>query len=231
MMLAELKNAKPGEHPLFLRGEIGEIESILHLPDSDLFNVSSKTAPKATPKAMMICCHPHPLYGGTMTNKIVHTICKTFSRMGVPALRFNFRGVGKTAGTHDHGVGELNDLLLLCEQMKKCWPDSELWLSGFSFGSWIAVHAAAITGASQLLSIAPPIGHFDFDSFAKPNCDWLVVMGENDDVVEPEAVFRWIEKERPRPQLVRFPDTGHFFHGKIVKLSDLMKAHYLPMLS
>jgi len=231
-MLTDLINAKPGEHRLFLKGDMGDIEAILHLPEKVLNSVSSKpeAVPKAAPKAVMICCHPHPLFAGTMTNKIVHTICKTFSRMGVPSLRFNFRGVGKSDGTHDEGRGEVEDLLSLCQQMKDCWPESELWLSGFSFGSWIAVHAAAKAGAKQLLSIAPPISHFDFNSFVKPNCDWLVVMGEDDEVVEPELVYSWIDAQQPKPQLVRFPETGHFFHGKIVKLSELLIKHYSSLL-
>ncbi len=217
-MLIDWNSKNAGEHKLMLKGEVGDIEAIIHLPE----NFSSK--------AILICCHPHPLYGGTMTNKIVHTICKTMSKIGVPALRFNFRGIGKSEGKHDEGIGESKDLLNLCQQMRDCWPDKELWLAGFSFGSWVAANSADEAGAAQLLSIAPPVNHFDFQTSKKPSCPWLIFMGEEDDVVEPDAVFNWIDNQQTKPELIRFADTGHFFHGKIVKMANLLEEHYRPLV-
>ena len=221
-MIINWQNLTTGEHKITLEGAVGNIEAILHLPEH-----GGVTAPA---KAVVICCHPHPQFGGTMTNKVVHTLAKTFSKMGVPALRFNFRGIGSSDGNYDDGRGESEDLLKLSKIMQHSWPEQQLWLAGFSFGSWIAATCAEAASATQLLSIAPPVQNFDADSFNTPSCPWTVVMGEDDEVVEPDQVFAWIDAQKNPPQLIRFPETGHFFHGKMVKLSDILMEHYLPVL-
>lgn len=222
-MKINLENMQSGENKLSFSGDAGNIEAILHLPKDGFGEVSRG--------AMMVCCHPHPLFGGTMTNKVVHTVCRTFSRMGLPALRFNFRGVGETEGEHDNGAGEADDLLLLCQAMRETWPDRELWLAGFSFGSWVAAHSAVAAGAKQLISIAPPVQHFNFNSFPLPECPWLVIMGEEDEIVDPDSVFNWIEAQDNPPELIKFPATGHFFHGHMVNLGKVFQQHYQPLLS
>jgi alpha/beta superfamily hydrolase len=214
-------NMSPGEHKISFNGDVGKIEAILHIPNNTVDH---------SPKAVMVCCHPHPLFGGTMTNKVVHTICKTFSKMGLPAIRFNFRGIGETEGTHDEGEGEGKDLLLICDEVRQRWPDSQIWLSGFSFGSWVSAHCATAAGAQQLLSIAPPVGHFDFNKFQLPLCPWLVLMGEQDEIVDAATVFKWIEDQKNSPDLVKFPDTGHFFHGQLVKMTKVLKQHYQELI-
>ncbi|PCJ47904.1 MAG: alpha/beta hydrolase [Gammaproteobacteria bacterium] len=212
-----------GENLLQLEGGAGKIEAILHLPPGDVVE---------TPvQAMMICCHPHPLHGGTMTNKIVHIVCKTFSKMGLPSLRFNFRSIGESEGSHDEGVGESDDLLILSQLMGDAWPDRDLWLAGFSFGSWVAAHSAFAAQAKQLLSIAPPVQHFDFNKFSQPTCPWLVLMGDEDDVVEPAKVYEWVDsQEDNKPELIRFAGAGHFFHGEMVNMSKILENHYRPVL-
>jgi len=212
------ENMPSGENKLSFVGEVGLIEAILHLPKENSVNNSRK--------AIAICCHPHPQFGGTMTNKVVHTVCKTFSNLGLPALRFNFRGIGQSEGSYDEGQGESKDLLILCEIMKESWPEHQLWLAGFSFGSWIAARSAVSADAKQLLSIAPPVQYFDFNQMQMPDCPWLVLMGEEDEVVEPEVVFNWIEAQSNPPALIRFPQTGHFFHGQLVNMRNLLEKHY-----
>jgi alpha/beta superfamily hydrolase len=222
-MKIEWQNMSPGENPIILEGEAGKIEAILHLPKADIV--------KTPVQAMMICCHPHPLHGGTMTNKIVHIICKTFSKLGLPTLRFNFRSIGESQGKHDNGIGESKDLLILSELMHKTWPDRELWLAGFSFGSWIAANSAVAAKAKQLLSIAPPVKHFDFKKMQQPSCPWLVLMGDADEVVEPSEVYEWIaDQQINKPELIRFPEAGHFFHGEMVNMSKTLEHHYQKML-
>ncbi|RLA05530.1 MAG: alpha/beta hydrolase [Gammaproteobacteria bacterium] len=218
-----MQNLSPGENKLSLPGEVGNIEAILHLPRENVNNIQSGP--------IFICCHPHPLYGGAMSNKVVHTLCRTFSKMGLPSLRFNFRGVGESKGTHDNGIGESRDLLLLCNIMKQNWPDSPLWLAGFSFGSWVAAHTAKQVGAEQLLSIAPPVKHFDFDTFDKPDCPWLILMGEEDEIVEPQSVFDWVDSQKSPPTLIKFAETGHFFHRQLVNMGQLLQQHYQNFLS
>jgi len=218
-MTIKWESLPAGEHHLIIPGRAGAIEAMLHIPESDESSL--------TPKAIAVCCHPHPLFGGTMTNKIVHTITKTYCRMGIVTLRFNFRGVGKSEGSHDKGIGESEDLLELCQLLKESWPEQELWLAGFSFGSWVSVNAAREAGAKQLLSIAPPVQYFDFKKEQMPECPWLVLMGEEDDIVEPELVFQWIDEQSNPPELIKFPETGHFFHGKIAQMSKILQQHYI----
>lgn len=206
-----------GEHRLEIPGPVGTIDAIVHIPE---------LAPLEEMSAIAICCHPHPLYEGTMTNKVVHTLAKVMTKMGILAVRFNFRGVGRSQGTYDEGVGETSDLLFLCRQMSASFPRCPLWLSGFSFGSYIAANAAADAGAAQLITISPPVEHFDFTQITDPACPWLVVMGEEDEIVSPNAVFDWVAQNPERYQLMRFPDTGHFYHGKLVKLTDQLLEHY-----
>jgi len=212
-----------GENDLTLRGAAGNIEAKLHLP---IVDTATNTA-----KAIVICCHPHPQFGGTMTNKIVHTMAKTFCKMGVPAIRFNFRGIGKSEGKYDNGIGESEDLLILCELVRNSWPNQQLWLAGFSFGSWISAGCAVASGAQQLLSVAPPVQYFDISDFQEPTCPWLVLMGEEDDVVDPKSVFDWIDSKANPPELIKFPETGHFFHGQIVNMSNVIQKHYMSIVN
>lgn len=220
-MFNNWQQAGAGEHRVELSANAGIVDSIVHLPenyqDSDV-------------KAVAICCHPHPLYEGSMSNKVVHTLAKSFTKIGLISLRFNFRGVGKSEGEHDNGVGETEDLVSICQHVKEYFPDAQIWLSGFSFGSYIAANAAHQVGASQLLSVSPPVEHYDFTQINDPKCPWMIVMGEVDEVVSPGAVFNWVDQTPGRYQLLKFPETGHFYHGKLVKLTDQLINHYGPIV-
>ncbi len=210
-----------GEHRTEFHGEAGFIEAIVHIPE----NIND-----AQIKAVAVCCHPHPLFEGTMTNKVVHTLAKVMTKLGMIAVRFNFRGVGKSEGEHDHTRGETRDLVAICEVIKQQFPAAQIWLSGFSFGSYVSAKAAAEVGAAQLISVSPPVGHYDFNDIADPDCPWLVLMGEDDEVVSPEAVFNWLAESPERYTVIRFPETGHFYHGKLVKMMDLLKSHFEPVV-
>ena len=215
-------NYESGEHPLTLQAEAGSVEAILHIPEG--FNPSSVTA-------IAVCCHPHPLFQGTMTNKVTHTLAKVMTKLGMPAIRFNFRGVGQSEGVHDNAVGETDDLIAICGQLKQQFPQAELWLSGFSFGSYVAANAAAKVNATQLISISPAVENYNFTQIEKPNCPWLVVMGDEDEIVSPEAVFQWVENAESDITLIRFPQTGHFYHRMLVKLTDCLLDHYASALT
>ena len=220
-MFSDWQSAVSGEHRTTFKGQAGSIEAIIHLPeDYDETRV----------KAIAVCCHPHPLYEGAMTNKVVHTLAKTFAKMGLVSVRFNFRGVGLSEGEHDEGNGETDDLVTICSLLSSYFEGASIWLSGFSFGSYIAANAADRVNASQLISIAPPVDRYSFEGFTNIACPWLVVMGEEDEIVPPAAVFEWIDQHPGRCQLMRFPETGHFFHGKLVKLSDQLMTHYEPVI-
>ncbi|MEL0036351.1 MAG: alpha/beta fold hydrolase [Gammaproteobacteria bacterium] len=210
-----------GDHRTEFHGEAGVIEAIVHIPE----NIND-----AQIKAVAVCCHPHPLFEGAMTNKVVHTLAKVMTKLGMIAVRFNFRGVGKSEGEHDHTRGETRDLVAICEVIKQQFPAAQIWLSGFSFGSYVSAKAAAEVGAAQLISVSPPVGHYDFNDITDPGCPWLVLMGEVDEVVSPEAVFNWLAESPERYTVIRFPETGHFYHGKLVKMMDLLKSHFEPVV-
>ncbi|GAA4363075.1 alpha/beta hydrolase [Kangiella marina] len=199
-------------------GAIGAIEATLDTPNGDERN------------AVAVCCHPHPVHGGAMTNKVIHTVSRTLASLGIPSIRFNFRGVGASEGSYDEGEGEQQDLLKVIEWAQKEYPGRPLWLAGFSFGSWIAALQAKSHNAAQLISIAPPVNRFSFDNFEIPDCPWLVVMGDADEVVDPEAVFNWIDELKPQPELIKMPEAGHFFHGRLVELREELEAALKPQL-
>ena len=195
-----------------LRGGAGAIEAVASSPDA-------KDARKGT----AIVCHPHPLQGGTMHNKVVTMIERSLRALGLATIIFNFRGVGASEGTFDDGRGETDDVLAIAEWVQRLRPDDALWLAGFSFGSYVAARAASQLPARQLISVAPPIGRWDFDALAYPSCPWLIIQGETDDVVDPQAVYAWVAARSDPPTLVRLPETGHFFHRRLMDLRDLIK--------
>lgn len=160
-----------------------------------------------------------------MDNKVVHTVVRACARLGAPAVRFNFRGVGESQGTHDNGAGEVDDALAVVEWAQTRWPDRKLWLLGFSFGGAIALHAALRSGADVLVTVAPAVTRLTLDlSEAASLPRWLIVQGEDDDVVSTEALIEWLNDAPPGPQLVTLPQAGHFFHGKLTTLREIVEA-------
>ncbi|MEY3338384.1 MAG: hypothetical protein RL245_1376, partial [Pseudomonadota bacterium] len=150
---------------LLLPGGAGQIETLVE-------------APQVKPSAVALCCHPHPLFGGTMTNKVIHTVARSFVSSGAVAIRFNFRGVGLSEGVHDGGIGETDDVIGLANWARERWPGLPFWLSGFSFGAWIALRAQSALQPSLLVTVAPPVGRWDFADLGPPTCPWLIVQGE-----------------------------------------------------
>lgn len=201
-----------------ISGTAGAIEATLDQPEGDERN------------AVAVCCHPHPVHGGAMTNKVIYTVSRTIAGLGIPSVRFNFRGVGRSEGEYDEGRGEQQDLIKVIDWVREEYPNRPLWLAGFSFGSWIAALQAKEQGASQLISIAPPVNRFSFDDFVIPDCPWLVVMGDADDVVDPDAVFDWVDQLEPQPELIKMSDAGHFFHGRLVELREKLVESLTPHL-
>lgn len=173
--------------------------------------------------AVALICHPHPLHGGTMHNKVVSTLARTFKELGLHTVRFNFRGVGQSEGHFGDGVGETEDLLTVVDWVKRVCPHDELWLAGFSFGGFIAARVATQIPVVQLVTVAPQVSRFTSSHFPPITVPWILVQGEEDKVVSSEAVFEWVETLNPKPILIRIPGTGHFFHGKLVELRNRLK--------
>ncbi len=195
-----------GTQRLTVPGPAGTLECAVDAPDS------------AT-QGLAVLCHPHPLHGGSMDNKVVHTLARAFVQMGWRVVRFNFRGVGGSSGTWDNGVGEVDDALAV---IQACRASNEpLVLAGFSFGGFVASSAAQrlpeAQGAKLLVLIAPAVEHF---KVANVPSDTLVVHGENDEIVPLAALFNWA-----RPQglpVTVIPGATHFFHGRLPLLKNIV---------
>jgi uncharacterized protein len=176
------------------------------------------------PRLLAVICHPHSLHGGSMDNKVVTMLERTLRDAGVATLRFNFRGVGASGGQFDEGNGEGDDLAAVVALARQWLPHTPLWLAGFSFGSYVSARMAEVLDAQLLISVAPPVGRFAFRSMPRPPCRWIVLQGETDEVVDPALVFEHFESMQPPVELLRFADTGHFFHGKLVQMRDRLGA-------
>ena len=196
---------------LTLAGPAGQLEARLELPDS------------ADPvRAFGVACHPHPLYGGTMDNKVTHVLARSMLECGAPAFRFNFRGVGASAGQFDNGRGEAEDLAAVVAEGRRRFPSAQLWLGGFSFGAFVALRAAERVAPAKLIAVAPPVARFELGEIAHPDCDWMLAQGDADDVVPPEAVLAWATQQPRKPRLHVLAGAGHFFHGKLHELKPLL---------
>jgi uncharacterized protein len=192
---------------LFIEGQAGALEAIVE-----------ETA--AAGPSYAIVCHPHPLFGGTMDNKVVTTVARALHETGIPTVRFNFRGVGRSAGAYDQGVGETGDADAVASWGAQRWPGRDLVIAGFSFGAYVALRLAQQRVPRHLITVAPALELFDAFGVAAPRCPWLVVQGDADDVVDPAAVINWVNGLDPRPRLVVLPGVGHFFHGRLRELRD-----------
>ncbi|MFO1283682.1 MAG: alpha/beta hydrolase [Burkholderiales bacterium] len=186
-------------------GEAGAIEVVCNVPPHARAGIA-------------LVCHPHPLQGGTMDNKVAQTLAKTFFGLDYVAVRFNFRGVGRSEGAHDDGIGETEDALAVIawarEQYGAALP---LALAGFSFGSYVQTRVAPRVDAERLVLAGPAVKRFPVGPVP---ADTIVIHGEEDDVVPLADVLDWA-----RPQalpIVVFPGCGHFFHGRLGHLRDVV---------
>ena len=198
---------------LSLRGPAGRIEALLDMP-------------AGTPAAAVaVICHPHPQHQGTQLNKVVHTISRSMNELGVPALRFNFRGVGASEGAYADGLGEAGDVIAVAEWARNRFPQAELWLAGFSFGAAVAIRAADHLKPARLISVAPPVTRMaELLADVRPACPWLIVQGTADEVVVAADVQNWVQARHPAARLVLLPEVGHFFHGRLTLLRETLTA-------
>jgi alpha/beta superfamily hydrolase len=173
-----------------------------------------------------VVCHPHPLFGGTLHNKVVHTLARSLRTGGAATLRFNFRGVGGSEGRHDDGVGETADTLAAVAWARARWPSLPLLLAGFSFGAAVAIRAAAEAEPLWLISVAPAVDRVSFEGLVTPRCDWLIVQGGADEIVAPESVRSWAARVAPQARVRMLPGVGHFFHGKLHELQDCLREEW-----
>ncbi|MBM3807407.1 MAG: alpha/beta hydrolase [Acidimicrobiia bacterium] len=189
----------------FLReipGPAGPLEALLDTPDGDA-------------RAVAVFGHPHPLHGGTMHTKALYQAAKAMPRIGVAALRFNFRGVGRSAGTIDAGPGEQDDFRAAITFAAERFPDLPIWAGGMSFGSWIAMTIGALdTRVSLLLGIAPPVDRYDFESLKTCTLPKFIIHGETDELISLKDVRRFYAQIPEPKELVTIEDANHLFEGK-----------------
>jgi alpha/beta superfamily hydrolase len=188
-------------------GPAGKLEVVLGVPTQ-------------TPRGIALVCHPNPLQGGTLDNKVVQTLAKAFFALDYVAVRFNFRGVGQSAGTFDEGAGETDDALAALEHARGRFGAAlPIALAGFSFGAFVQTRVAHRVRATGLVLVGPAVNRFPVEQVP---ANTIVVHGEIDDVVPLADVFAWA-----RPQelpVVVFPGCGHFFHGRLPQLARIVTA-------
>jgi len=210
-----MASKSPDKKLLSIEGSAGAIEAMLETPQ------------EFDGKRVALLCHPHPLYEGTMDNKVVHTLARAFHDTGFATLRFNFRGVGNSEGEHDEGAGETEDTVLLAAWLGKQFPDARLSLAGFSFGGMIAAKAASGLKPETLVTVAPAVGFIKSGDAAGPGAPWLLVQGGQDEVIDPQVVTDWAGTLAAPPEIIMIAGTGHFFHGQLVTL----RQHVVDWLS
>jgi len=201
---------QPTTESFFITGPVGQLEAVLETPaNTELLGT-------------VVVCHPHPQHGGTMHNKVAHTLARTFVHSGFVALRFNFRGTEKSEGRFDEGVGELDDALAAIDWIRRRLPDKALWLAGFSFGAAIAVRAAIERNVVGLVSVAPAVSRFASGLATQPTCPWLIVQGDEDELVDIDETINWVNNLEPGPELLILKNAEHFFHGRLMDLREVV---------
>lgn len=201
------------ETPVLIDGPCGQLEALsLNVPDA---------------RGVALICHPNPVQGGTMLNKVISTLQRTARDAGLATVRFNYRGVGASTGSHDMGSGEVDDAEAVARWVRAQYPELPLTLMGFSFGGFVA---AALGGRlenrgetiNHLFMVAPAVHRLTEDNPPAERCPLTLIQPESDEVVEPESVYAWSAAlERPH-QLLKVAECGHFFHGKLTDLKDLV---------
>jgi alpha/beta superfamily hydrolase len=199
----------------FLReigGPAGPLEALLDLPP-------------ASPRAAAVFAHPHPLHGGTMHTKAVYQSAKALARIGVAVLRFNFRGVGRSAGTHDEGPGEMADFRAGLDFMAARYPALPVWAAGFSFGSWIAATVGADDPRVQLiLAIGPAIDRYDFENVKRSEKPKFLIHAEFDELIPVKEVKKFYGQLREPKDLVIVDAADHLFNGKTMELGEVVEG-------
>lgn len=208
---------QPGERAILIPGAAGGLEAVLSVPQSALEGT-------AFPTIVAVICHPHPLMGGTMQNKVVFTLHRACRDLGMATIRFNFRGVGASAGAYGEGVGEQEDLLAVLAWLDTLPQRPALVLAGFSFGSWVTASVLARVQAAgwalrTALLVAPPVTRFPLDGLVLPPVT-RAIYGDADEVVDPVAMADWLRRALLVEAVTCLAGAGHFFHARLGELKD-----------
>lgn len=213
--------------PFIIPGPAGNLEAILTRADT-------ASAPNI-PNIIGIICHPHPLHGGTMGNKVVTTLSRSLRKLGIDNIRFNFRGIGKSQGSYGEGIGETEDLAAVMQWTVDNFPGCKIWLLGFSFGAYISAnlahHISAKTDTfttlpkpSLLVSVAPAVNRSDFTPFSNIECPWIVIKADKDEIVPAQDIDDWAKELQKSISLETITECTHFFHGQLGTLRERLKG-------
>jgi alpha/beta superfamily hydrolase len=194
----------------FLQGPVGKLEAILWTPIRE-----------ESPSIAAVICHPHPLFGGTLHNKVVYQAAKSLDALGIPVLRFNFRGAGLSAGNHDRGLGERGDVQAAIDFLAEEYPGNSLLVGGFSFGSWVGLRVGcADSRVHELIGIGIPVNNSDFGYLENCSKPKLIVQGTNDEYGGWEKVETTVAEMAGDTRLSFVQDADHFFAGKLDQLNQ-----------
>lgn len=194
-----------------IRGPEGPLEALLDEPEGEA-------------RAVAVFGHPHPLHGGTMHTKALYQAAKAMPRIGVAALRFNFRGVGRSAGTFDAGPGEKADFRAAIDFAQERFPDVPIWAGGMSFGSWIAMTAGAEDPrVSLLLGVAPPVDRYDFETLKTCRLPKFIIHGESDELISIKEIRKFYAQLPEPKELAVIEDANHLFEGKASMVGEAIE--------
>jgi alpha/beta superfamily hydrolase len=192
-------------------GPAGPLEALLDLP-------------AGSPRVGVVFAHPLPIKGGTMHTKVVFQSAKALNRIGCAVLRFNFRGVGRSAGTWDNGRGEMDDYRAAVDFLSGRYPDLEVWAAGFSFGSYIAMTSGADDDRiCTLIGIAPPVNRYEFASVKLSTKPKFVVHGESDELIPLKAVREFYAQLQEPKEFVEIDRANHLFDGQASEVGDALE--------
>lgn len=204
----------PAQERLLLEGAAGAIETLIDHP-------------VAAPRGIALVAHPHPLFGGTMDNKVAQTLARVFSELGYVAIRPNFRGVGDSGGIHDHGEGEADDMVAVAAEARWRFGQRPIALAGFSFGAFVQTRVATLIGAERMVLIGLAAGAVaagrKYDLGTVP-ADSIIIHGEKDETVPLANVLDWA-----RPQdlpVTVIPGADHFFHHRLHIIRNIIKGQW-----
>lgn len=194
---------------VFINGSAGKLETVLAEPENGR-------------RGLAVIAHPHPLYGGTMDNKIVHTLFNTLLKLGFICAKFNFRGVNNSTGAHDHGIGEIDDVVAVAETIRNQFTDysDTLVLAGFSFGGAIQIHAAKRLNPQHLILVAPSVANLNAPPVTQFCENTLIIQGDQDDIVPLQTVLTWAAPQSLPVTVV--PGAEHFFHGNLLIIKSIV---------
>ena len=201
------------ENPVLIDGPVGALEA-LHLPVADA-------------RGIALVCHPNPSQGGTMLNKVVSTLQRTARDSGLATLRFNYRGTGKSAGEHDMSSGEVDDAQAALAWLQEQHPGLPVYLLGFSFGGFVAGSLSgrlqqAGVAIAQLYLVAPAAMRFDAEHPLASNTQLTIIQPQDDEVIDPQVVYQWSAALSQPHELLKVAECGHFFHGRLPELKQLV---------